>query len=221
MFLSELQINLGRRTARDLLSSPQRIHAAVLGCFPPGMSESNGARTLWRIDHGDHAPRLLMSSPLQPDLTALAEQIGWNNGGARVAHYDRFLDGLAEGQQWRFRLRGNPTVAVKSAASPGGRGKRLAHVTATQQAMWLGARASRMGVDMGETGSPTFHVTHRSTRQFTKQGGKHRVTIATAQFDGILRVVDPDELRTALTCGVGGARAYGCGLMTLAPINAE
>ncbi len=40
----------------------------------------------------------------------------------------------------------------------------------------------------------------------------------TAQFDGYLTVTDPRLLQHALVTGVGPAKAYGCGLMTLAAI---
>lgn len=219
MFLSEFQVNLGRRAAREMISSPQLIHAAVLGCFPPGASSSDAARTLWRMDQADHAPKLFISSPIQPDFSALAEKAGWSNGGARSARYDEFLEDLTDGQSWRFRLTANPTVSVKDANRPLERGRRLSHVTATQQSEWLSVRAQRLGIILSDGDSPTFRLTQRGTRQFTKQGGRHKVTIATAQFDGTLRVADAPRLRDALMNGIGGARAYGCGLMTLAPIG--
>ena len=35
MFLTQFDINVARRDAMRLLASPERIHAAVLGAFPP------------------------------------------------------------------------------------------------------------------------------------------------------------------------------------------
>ncbi len=54
---------------------------------------------------------------------------------------------------------------------------------------------------------------------FGKQGSKGRVTIKAVTYDGRLEVTDPDSLRTLLTSGLGKAKAYGCGLMTLAPLG--
>ena len=73
MFLTQFDINVARRDAMRLLASPERLHAAVLGAFPPGQSVSNGARTLWRLDRGParHDARLMIVSRLRPDLTAL------------------------------------------------------------------------------------------------------------------------------------------------------
>ncbi|MDB1087701.1 type I-E CRISPR-associated protein Cas6/Cse3/CasE [Streptomyces sp. ACA25] len=51
------------------------------------------------------------------------------------------------------------------------------------------------------------------------RGRAGRVTLVTATFDGRLRVTDADKLRRTLTAGLGRAKAYGCGLMTLAPVS--
>lgn len=45
---------------------------------------------------------------------------------------------------------------------------------------------------------------------------RRRVKIVTATYDGRLLVTDPDALRVVLTAGIGKAKAYGCGLLTLA-----
>ena len=76
MFLTQFDINVARRDAMRLLASPERLHAAVLGAFPPGQSVSDGARTLWRLDRGParHDARLMIVSPLRPDLDGL----GWS-----------------------------------------------------------------------------------------------------------------------------------------------
>ena len=62
MFLTQFDINVARRDAMRLLASPERLHAAVLGAFPPGQSVSDGARTLWRLDRGParHDARLMI-----------------------------------------------------------------------------------------------------------------------------------------------------------------
>ena len=45
------------------------------------------------------------------------------------------------------------------------------------------------------------------------------VRISKARFAGTLEVTDPERLRTTLTQGIGRGRAYGCGLLTLAPVK--
>ncbi len=160
-----------------------------------------------------------MVSPKAPSMEHLDEQAGWEqHPGGQSREYGPFLERLGTGQRWVFRLTGNPVRSV--AAGPGQRGKVVPHVTARQQLTWLLERAERHGFSLGDPEDPTVQVTRRDRNAFDKSeasGPRRRATITRAQFDGILTVQDPDLLREALTQGIGRAKAYGCGLLTLAP----
>ncbi|MDO4412397.1 type I-E CRISPR-associated protein Cas6/Cse3/CasE [Cutibacterium sp.] len=220
MFLTQFDINVARRDAMRLLASPERLHAAVLTAFPPGQSTSDNARTLWRLDHGParHDVRLMIVSPLRPDLTALNEQAGWSTGiSGRSADYDPFLQGLRSGSTWRFRCTINPTTAVRRSA--GARGKRVAEVTCEQQLAWFIDRVQRHGftLPVDDQSTPSAQVTRRDVLRFRRQGAK--VTLATAQIDGVIQIEDAEAAQLALVQGIGPAKSYGCGLMTLAPLT--
>jgi CRISPR system Cascade subunit CasE len=68
-----------------------------------------------------------------------------------------------------------------------------------------------------------FEVTVRDQRNLSfnksRSNGPSRppVSLVTVTFDGHLEVTDPERLRRTLVQGLGKAKAYGCGLMTLAP----
>jgi CRISPR system Cascade subunit CasE len=66
-------------------------------------------------------------------------------------------------------------------------------------------------------------ITARDRLSFTKNASYTgpRVSLATATYQGRLRVTDADLLRDKLLTGIGPAKAYGCGLLTLAPLPAE
>lgn len=220
MYLSHIRLNPARRGTRFLLASPQRIHAAVLHGFP---DLPPGGRVLWRLDQPTrHELSLLVTSPTAPDFAHVIEQAGWPTKPEetwRTRDYRPFLDRLDAGQRWAFRLRANP---VRRTRDDKGRAVTLPHVTVAQQERWLIDRAESLGAAFpaDAQGEPLLTLTSRSTRSFQRRsappGQGREVTIASAQFDGLLEVTDPDRLRTALTEGIGRAKAYGCGLMTLA-----
>ncbi|WP_207954461.1 type I-E CRISPR-associated protein Cas6/Cse3/CasE [Saccharopolyspora elongata] len=64
-------------------------------------------------------------------------------------------------------------------------------------------------------------ITARNRHSFSKNRGKPPVVLHTATFEGHLRVTDPQLLTQHLLAGIGPAKAYGCGLLTLAPLPGQ
>lgn len=217
MYLTRFEVNTARRGARTLLSSSQNVHAAVLSAFPAGAAEpSENGRVLWRVDAVGPATHLYLVSPGKPDLTHLVEDAGWpTTQGWVTKDYGTLLDRLAAGQQWAFRLRANPTRSGrKTSESP--TTQRFGHLTATQQLGWLTARAQAAGfeIPLGQHDQLQAAVVHREVVRFDRRGTQ--VTLTTATYEGALLVRDPAALRRTLTHGLGPAKGYGCGLLTLA-----
>lgn len=213
MYLTQFEFNTQRRESRRVLASAERIHAAVLASFPSS-SVAQG-RILWRLDHGDHGRReLWISSPEPPDLSALVESCGWPSVATwRSAAMDDLLARLDEGQRWRFRLTANP---VKVGPANGTRGKPVP-LTVSGHLPWLVERSQGLGFDIGTVDHPTARVSRTEDLSFTK-GGRLRVSLRLSQFDGVLVVRDPVALRGAMLAGIGRGKAYGAGLLTLAPV---
>jgi CRISPR system Cascade subunit CasE len=221
MFLTRFQINPARRGARKLLSSPQAMHAAVRAAFAvPEDHERAGTRTLWRLDTpAAAAVHLYVVSPGRPDLTHLVEQAGWPTTETWVTRdYDALLSSLHPGQHWAFRLTANPTHSGRKTAEAKDT-QRFAYLREEEQAGWLVGRASRHGFALAtqQDGQPNLRLHRRQTQTFKR--GMDAVTLTTVTYDGILQVTDADAFRQALTSGIGHAKAYGCGLLTIAPAS--
>lgn len=214
MYLTRFEINPARRGAKRLLGSPQAMHAAVLAGYSSSASNLGG-RVLWRIDRAGPGAWLYVVSPDEPDFTHLVEQAGWPTTEAwDTRSYEGLLGRLQKGDRWAFRLTANPTRSTRLRNSE--RSQRLGHVTVQQQLDWVIDRTKSWGVRLPESEhGPALIVRERRTWEFKRQAS--RITISAATFDGELIVEDPDLLRRALCFGIGPAKAYGCGLMTLAP----
>ncbi|SEG93907.1 CRISPR system Cascade subunit CasE [Thermomonospora echinospora] len=227
MYLTRFRVNTARVTARKVLSSPQVLHAAVMSSFATvPVQEDDGPRVLWRIDRNSKAETYLyIVSPIKPDLTHLVEQAGWpTTGGWQTYDYEPFLSRLTKGDEWAFRLTANPVhSARRNDTEPT---KVTAHVGLQHQLRWLLQRQETAGFRVVEKpaerqvipGTDVHELVIRERRQLTfrKKGHSKPVTLVTVTFGGKLEVTDPDALRRTLTRGLGRAKAYGCGLMTLA-----
>lgn len=236
MYLTRFRVNTARTGARRLLSSPQILHAAVMSSFaeaPHTPGPDGGPRVLWRVDHNSKAEVLLyIVSPDRPDLTHLVEQAGWPSTGRwQTFDYTTFLAGLKAGDTWAFRLTANPVHSIRN--KDGVETKRTAHKTPRHQMEWLIQRQDACGFAVVQKpverrmlpDGDAYELIVRNYRGLSfgksEQGGgkKSIVTISAVTFDGRLHVTDPDALRRTLTAGLGKAKAYGCGLMTLAPLH--
>jgi CRISPR system Cascade subunit CasE len=255
MFLTRFRVNTARPGARRLLSSPQAMHAAVMSSFPGLLPTDANApetpRVLWRCDHNARAEVMLyIVSPDRPDLTHLVEQAGWpaavaadpTTSGWQTRPYGPFLDRLATGDRWAFRLTANPVHHIRRKEDEPK--KRTAHLTPVHQMAWLIERQERSGFRILEkhderrllpSGTTHMKQPHHGDRyeltvrdqralsfdksRDTSAGRRGKpVSLVTTTFDGRLEVTNPDELRRTLTQGIGKAKAYGCGLITLAPL---
>lgn len=229
MYLTQMPLNPQRRSTRDLVASPQRVHAAVLAGFLPG-APTRG-RVLWRLDaDGPHDLNLFVVSAEVPSFDSLVEQAGWTSSPVwRTADYEGFLGRLSAGQRWVFRLVANPVRNVRdeqtlrSADGRLPRGSRVPLIKESDQREWLLSRGPSLGFSVvpGASGGPNLSVTQSRRQRFDRRsdGEPRKVTLQTVQYDGVLEVIDASALRRALTEGVGSGKGYGCGLLTLAPVK--
>lgn len=201
------------------IASPQKLHAAV-ECSFPSIADKE-FRTLWRIDRLSNALYILVLSDGKPDFTHIVEQFGWPGAKQKweTKKYAPLLESIEVGQKWQFRLRANPVHSVKQPGNlpeekPVKRGKVYAHVTVQQQEQWLLERAAKYGFRLQEG---SFCVVQQEVKKFKRQG--QPVTLGIATFEGILEVEDVVLFLRTLTCGIGRAKAYGCGLLTIARVS--
>lgn len=222
MYLSRMYLNPQRRQTKALLASSQKLHAAVLSCFPPETSDEEG-RVLWRVDKTDHRLLLYIVSPRVPSFEHLQEQAGWSQESTGESRdYTPLLDRLTRGQRFAFRLTANPVHTLTTETGK----KRVAHLTAEHQLRWFLDRQDMMGVSIPDVDVPG-HTESETMRAVQVVGNEHavfnrrgrRVTIVRATYEGVLEVTDVDKLRFTLIQGIGKAKGYGCGLLTLAGIG--
>jgi CRISPR system Cascade subunit CasE len=155
---------------------------------------------------------LLLLSPERPDFENFAQQFCARGVSGEIKDYDALLTRLEPGQKWRFRLRANAAHSV--AERKGERGKIHAHITTAYQREWLLKKASKCGFSLEEGG---FDVVQAESIQFRRNAQPDaRTTIGTAVYEGELTVVDVSLFREALQKGIGRAKAYGCGFLTIA-----
>lgn len=225
LYLSRLTLNPQRHTVQRALADCHTLHKHVLAGFPtaskPPAREAFGVLYRIEIDPRTGAPTLLVQSMASPDWTRW-EGIGLlaSEETPRIKEISTAYAAIGPKARLRFRLRANPTRRINRshAGTDPLAGKRVELRDEKGQRDWLDRKAEQGG----------FRVIGVQVQQGGALGGKQRgrrgeggntrpLTFATVTFDGILEVIDADLFRAALNQGIGSGKAYGFGLLSVAP----
>lgn len=230
-YLSKLSLNPLRSGTQRLLRSPQAMHAAILGGIA---RQPVTERVLWRREVRPHVCEVLVLTQSMPSWESIIEQSGWPgspDGAPLTRDYAPVLDRLAVGREFQFRVTANPSSMTRGVVQgptasqrrklDSSRSVRLGQRTLTSQLDWFLDRAAgdadRWGFSTGARDEAQVSVVERRRESFSKVMGTPRVSLDVATYEGRLRVTDTARLTSVLLGGLGRAKAYGCGLLTLAP----
>jgi CRISPR system Cascade subunit CasE len=168
---------------------------------------------LTRLDDKDGGYQLLILSPTEPCRPGWCPDYEGNWQAKPVAN--SFL----EHARYRFSLRVNPTKKLTPKGADGkrhGQGKRVAVRDFAELASWMERKAADAGFAI-EPGS--LRIAERGLYHFTQEKERRLGTLNIVDFDGALRVTDQVALKAAFQNGIGSAKAFGCGLLVLQPLD--
>ena len=217
MHLSRLTLDPKNRQVQSDLRNPYDLHRTLMfGWADEGETLPAAERVLWRLD-AEQPPTLLVQSVTAPDWGRLMSRHPGYLDTFKVTVLDPArLDALSRPEgRYRFRLRANPTITKREDEAGEARKqkpKRYGLYSADAQVQWLVNVAVRSGFV-----AERFEIV--SSERFRARKGKALVTLSSATFEGELRVTDAGQVRSALQHGLGHGRAFGMGLLSLAPLG--
>ena len=237
--LSRLVLDPRDHAARRDIANPYAMHQTLARVFAEH-PDAPPARFLWRLEPGGpfDQPTVLIQSVRAGNWERLPPRYGH----AQSKPYDpaRLLQ---TGRELHFRLYANPTRALKVETGPARRGRRFGIHDEIEVLAWLDAQGQtrggfalcrlerampRLGDEFwfdADAGAETdagalFDVQVRRTRwRFRKAGAdaKGWITFDIAHYEGRLQVTDPVRLAATIETGIGRGKAFGLGLLSLAP----
>ena len=186
---------------RDTYDWHQRVWQAFKG------RDGEKRDFLTRVDEMDEAYRLLIVSPEAP---AKPDWCPTDCFKTKVIPDDFFAAG-----HFRFSLLANPTRKVRG-DKDGNRtknGRRMPVTKREDLIAWMQRKAEAGGFEIGD---PESLRTVPKPRSYFQKGATQGVHYA-VEFQGVLAVTDAATFRTTFTTGIGSAKAFGFGLLALAP----
>ena len=196
MYLSKCLLN----TVRPL--NPYELHRRIWKLFPV-MPDAN-RDFLFRVENiGQKGPQVILLQSLTMPSSV--------NGDLPIIGTKSFEFSFAPQQILRFLVRANPTKRITDKNKLKNQGKvRVPLIDENEMKGWL-QRQLDGGAHLQES-----MIARQDKIYFRK--GKHTGKIVTATFSGILQVKEPDLFVQKIKKGIGPAKAFGCGLLSLARI---
>jgi CRISPR system Cascade subunit CasE len=170
------------------------------------MAYRDEPRLLFRIEELGGTTRILAQSSRYPDWQAAFGEFNVLAAGPLVKELN--FDKLHKGAYYRFRLVANPVVTRDR--------KRLGLFKEEDQLNWLDRQLDRSGAEMKECVSRQLGL-ERSEKNPAKDNQVQ--THYAVEFNGVLMVEDAVLLAERVRVGIGPAKAYGFGLISLAPFR--
>ena len=236
MYLSKLILNPRSREARRDLADCQNLHRTLLAAFPQAASETARAEfgLLYRVEVQPRSglATVLVQSCLQPDWTKLPPDYLFeaeHNPACKSVRES--YESLSQGLVVTFCLRANPTRKIDTKTQADGKkrnGKRVELFREEEQLVWLQRKAAAAGfrilalklnADVPNVRASAENKTYGWRHQNQAEGGKKKLTFGSVLFEGELEITNPGEFQKALATGLGTGKAYGFGLLSIAPVS--
>lgn len=199
LYLTCYEINRSR-LALGWLANRYRVHQRLR------MAYREEPRLLFRIEELNGRTRILAQSSTQPDWQDAFGDFAVLMEKPVVKELN--LQQLEKGGYYRFRLVANPVVTRNK--------KRLGLLEEQEQLNWINRQLEKSGAILKECFVRQIGL-ERSEKNPARE--RQMQTHYAVEFNGVIRVEDPVTLADRIAEGIGPAKAYGFGLLTLARFN--
>ena len=186
------------------------LHRALWQLFPDRPDDDRSF--LFRIESQNRlsGAQVLLQSQLEP--AAAGEHV-------RCLAMKVFDYQIQQGQQLRFRLRCNPVKAIKDerkgTVTRNGkaytRSVRVPLIQEEDQQQWLEKKLQQNGARL-----LAVNIIQEAPLYFRKKREQRSGKVQPVLFEGALQVSDPLAFSKAVTEGIGPAKSFGMGLLSLA-----
>lgn len=216
--LTRIRLDHTSRDVMRMVSDPVELHRKVMTGFDQvsGASARDALGVLWRYE---------FDSARRPTLTVQSNGEGvWASFASWAKSIDSkdidpMLAALQPGQTLRFLLRANATRKINTKTNVVGvrrNGQRVPLRSQEKALEWLIRHGEAAGYTLVDgPGAPAVDI--RSEAPGRGRRGVSAVTIEATRYEGLFTVNDPEKLATTVRSGIGPAKAFGCGLLSLAP----
>ncbi|MFD8782565.1 type I-E CRISPR-associated protein Cas6/Cse3/CasE [Kitasatospora sp. NPDC059599] len=199
------------RDARRDTTGAVDLHHRMMSLFPDNLADPEPRRRLGILFRSEPTPaghQILLQSTQPPDLARLPA----GYGQAATKTLTPLLDALQPGLHIRYRIAANPIRKPGRTTRELYQLKAIVPLQGAAADDWWARQAETTGLRLGTLHSSPLDAAKGNRRSDQRPIQHHRIL-----FEGTAVIADADRLRARLTDGIGKGKAYGCGLLSIAP----
>jgi CRISPR system Cascade subunit CasE len=201
MYLSRIALSTATSFGRRLVSDTYLLHQCIEAALP------DDPRPLWRVEAQDDSANLIIlaQSQFEPAWTK-----AFYAPTLASAELRRMPLSYETGEQLAFRLLANPTKRDGDPQEKGVHAKVVGIQEPEAQVAWLTRKLE------GAAQLRNVYLRQGLPVKAKKRGAATHSCHLAVLFEGDLVVEDAGKLRELVTAGIGRAKGYGFGLLSLA-----
>lgn len=203
-WLIRITPDLRNRTASQDMRDIIAVHRRVMTLVPDGLGSDprHRAGVLFRIDQAATGPVLLVQTGIEPDPRRLPARYGI----VETRDISPLLKAIRPDMRVRYRIAANTSKRVHTGPKTG----KVVPLTGADVDDWWIKRAASHGLALEQV-----HTDAQPAMIGRSKPIRHAVT----RFDGTAAVGDAGLVRAAILAGIGRGKSFGCGLLSIAPIQ--
>ncbi|MHC3454997.1 type I-E CRISPR-associated protein Cas6/Cse3/CasE [Streptomyces prasinus] len=206
--IARIRLNPHSRDVQRDLRDATQMHRTVMRMVPDNLGDAprHQAGLLYRLEETDTASTLLVqAAQLDP------ARLPMGYGQADVKSLAPMFTALRKGLSVRYRIVLNPAKRERLSLQEKDKRGRIMPLSGADADQWWLRRATEAGLEI--------HILTPTHMEPARTCGKDapRMRHSLIRYDGTATVTDPTALTDALLNGIGRAKSYGAGLLSLAP----
>ncbi|MET7686929.1 type I-E CRISPR-associated protein Cas6/Cse3/CasE [Streptomyces sp. NPDC005483] len=205
-----------REARRDLqgVNAAMGLHRRLMTLYPNNAGPDPRAQfgVLFRLEDTSDGQHILLQSSHEPDLARLPD----GYGTALTRPLDPLLEALRTGLTVRYRCTASPVRKPDATTRARYNLPAAVPLVGDDADEWWTRQADNAGLKPLSNHSHTLEAA-RAVRTPNGTNDKQHIRHKRIRFDGTATITNPDLLRQKITEGIGRGKAYGCGLLSIAP----
>ncbi|MHA1797635.1 MAG: type I-E CRISPR-associated protein Cas6/Cse3/CasE [Candidatus Helarchaeota archaeon] len=237
MYLTRAYLNPSNHQVLVDLIDVYQMHRTLCSAFPDSGNHQSARekyKILYRLEYSIKSNQIVLyiQSAIKPDIMKIESKFAnYFEKPPESRNINHFIQKIKHESHYRFKLKANPTKKMKKKDS--GKSTRVPLKFEKEQIEWLVRKGKMSGFKLAlvkivkdshiydlaivseieSYAKPIFNRNYKKNLNLT-----HKMTFYSVIYEGHLIITDPDLFKDTIKKGIGPGKAFGFGLMSIAPL---